>query len=92
MGSTPIRTAKTNIMKINIRDREVEMIELVIGDGVTLCYKESISGNGFWGFVKEVPGAITQGETIEELIEMAFKAKKSIEFVENEDKIKWNTK
>lgn len=35
----------------------------------TMAYKESKNGNGFFGIIKEVPGAASQGKTIADLKE-----------------------
>lgn len=44
----------------------------------TIAYKKSITGEGFIGVVEEVPGAASQGKTIEELTDNLKDAVKAI--------------
>jgi len=62
-------------------DINKSMYEIKIKDGLTLCYKESVSG-GLFGFIKEKSSAISEGKDLDELIVMVLKAKEDIERVE----------
>ena len=64
-----------------IEDIRKTTYEVKIKDGLTLCYKESITKKGLIGFIKEMEGACSQGKDLEELIEQVLKAKEAIEFV-----------
>lgn len=65
-------------MKIVTGRVELEMMEVKIGENMTVCYKESISG-GLFGMIKEIPGCASQGKDLDELILMLLNAKKALE-------------
>lgn len=56
------------------------------GLGLTISYRPSRTGDGYIGYVNEVPGAASQGTTIEELKENLWDAVFAI-FKSNRDKI-----